>query len=1494
MEVRQLSKSQSTTTDQLDSPNHTFPLVLSAPINGRIIALIPFRHPSSQKDYIFFLTENKKYAVISYATPEPNTATLPSSSTVDAVMTSSHNHHEQHSHNLITHASGDLSDYGLAIRGTEPENGSLVSLEPNGRCIALHLYEGYVSILPILLSYRYRPYASTSSNPRRSSLSTSNTTNHQGLDFIGPSFHCRIEERDVFSMEFLIPSSPAAATTSATSSSTSGSSYMPQLGLLHQDSRGLQHVIAHSLDMRRKTLIPYSNVGNGGGGTGVSGGKKKNDATTSNVANTSVSNSNQFQQPPMNQRLKKNRVEGGSGVIIPVPPNNISSSLFGGILVLGHRSITYHSVEEILPKVLNMAPCFIESYTPLVFASQQSQDMTLRFLLGDNNGKMHILAVVRNNEGKVTNLHLDTLGEGNVSSSLVYLENGTFFLGSQYSDSQLIQILDEPVEIVSSSGDMMDDEDDDEMKTFEDQKGRDPLLHGRNVTFLNVVEEFINLGPIVDFDLVPTTHSLIEGESKHSMTMPRNHQSMAITASGAGKDGSLRLVSNGIGMTEHAAVDLPGIKGMFNIRKSYHDVDDAYLIQSYVGETRVLGVVIESDDDGDLQDLDQSEDTSEIGATLEEVEIVGINSHSTTLFAGNLYSEGSSSLIVQITETEIKIVDLDKAAVVCDWCLSNQINVQGAGSNSIGPITVASANELGQIVLAVGGGTLIYLQVSFENSLAINFIKQIKMDHEISCLSLNPLESQHSSREDMDVDQDTAMMEDNGNCHDDPKRSYLLAVGLWDECHISVLSLRDHEALKEIDKTSITPDVRVDERTDNEPGQSLMARSLCFVTLKSTNSSLKGLKTNSSYSSVNMLLVGLGDGGLVNFVVENDYGNALASSSILHSRKEVSLGTRAVTLVPFHNHTKDKGTCVLATGDRPTVIYLAGGGKSNQIPKLCYSNINLESEAGIMEDEGFSRKRFEKLVVNVATPFHSTVLFSASNSGDENYSLCISDESTLRLGMIDDIQKLHVATHKLGMAPRRITHHESGRVVCVSCIDDDRNNVDENFYQSGGKNEGNCIRFFDDASFEEIDRIDLDHFEIVLSMVSAKLKVKRVDGNVANEQQDNVYKSFLVVGTAYSYPDEDEPTRGRIILIDCSVQNDVSTTTSNLSRRAHQVNDIHVSGGVYSLCKFYNGTILATINSKTRLCKLFCTGGVGNNGYDLKIDSAGHRGNILSLHVNSMATQNDQGSNNDQEQIAIVGDLARSISVIKHYPEYGTLEEIARDFNQNWVTAIEMLNLDTYLGGETFHNLFVLRRNSNATSEEVRSRLDTSGLFNVGEMVNKFVRGSLVIPQNSSEQSSRATTDSSNTVKTPGRHTVIRTGSQTLFGTIDGTIGSIIGLDLHSFTFLSALERAMSRVVTPVGNLTHDDFRAYCGERRQQGTKGFVDGDLIESFIDLDRKTMQSVVEAMIKEDKWKRYKSAQKNTDELDEESRQFLEPSRSLTVSDVVTTVEEISMLH
>ena len=47
------------------------------------------------------------------------------------------------------------------------------------------------------------------------------------------------------------------------------------------------------------------------------------------------------------------------------------------------------------------------------------------------------------------------------------------------------------------------------------------------------------------------------------------------------------------------------------------------------------------------------------------------------------------------------------------------------------------------------------------------------------------------------------------------------------------------------------------------------------------------------------------------------------------------------------------------------------------------------------------------------------------------------------------------------------------------------------------------------------------------------------------------------------------------------------------------------------------------------------------------------------------------------------------------------------------------------------------------------------------------------------------------------------------------------------------------------GNLKHDEFRAYRGERVKKPSFGFIDGDLIESFLDLDRDAMDQAVKQM-------------------------------------------------
>lgn len=57
---------------------------------------------------------------------------------------------------------------------------------------------------------------------------------------------------------------------------------------------------------------------------------------------------------------------------------------------------------------------------------------------------------------------------------------------------------------------------------------------------------------------------------------------------GAYKTGSLRIIRNGIGIQEHASIDLPGIKGMWALTlsddKAYHDT----LVLAFVGQTRLF------------------------------------------------------------------------------------------------------------------------------------------------------------------------------------------------------------------------------------------------------------------------------------------------------------------------------------------------------------------------------------------------------------------------------------------------------------------------------------------------------------------------------------------------------------------------------------------------------------------------------------------------------------------------------------------------------------------------------------------------------------------------------------------------------------------------------------------------------------------------------------------------------------------------------------------
>ncbi|KAL3616849.1 DNA damage-binding protein 1a [Castilleja foliolosa] len=865
----------------------------------------------------------------------------------------------------------------------------------------------------------------------------------------------------------------------------------------------------------------------------------------------------------------QNNLDNGADLLIPVPPP------LCGVLIIGEETIVYCSASAF--KAIPTRPSITRAY------GRVDADGS-RYLLGDHNGLLHLLVITHERE-KVTGLKIELLGETSIASSISYLDNAVVFVGSSYGDSQLIKLNFHP-----------------------DGKG----------SYVEVLERYVNLGPIVDFSVVD---------------LERQGQGQVVTCSGAYKDGSLRVVRNGIGINEQASVELQGIKGMWSLRSATDDPYDTFLVVSFISETRILAMNMEDE--------------------LEETEIEGFCSNVQTLFCHDaVYDQ-----LVQVTSNVVRLVSSTTRVFRTEWHAPEGYS-----------INVATANAT-QVLLATGGGHLVYLEIGDG---VLTEVKHNQLEYDISCLDINPI-------------------------GDNPNFSQLAAVGMWTDISVRIFSLPDLNLV-----------------TKEHLGGEIIPRSVLIC----------------SFEGISYLLCALGDGHLLNFVLNTTNGQ-------LADRKKVSLGTQPITLRTF---SSKNATHVFAASDRPTVIY-----SSNK--KLLYSNVNLKE-------------------VSHMCPFNSAAFPD---------SLAIAREGELTIGTIDDIQKLHIRSIPLGEHARRICHQEQTRTFAICSL------KYNNQPSSAEEAEMHFVRLLDDQTFDFISSYQLDPFEDGCSVLSCSFS-----------EDNNVY---YCVGTSYVMPEECEPTKGRILVF--------AVEDGKLQLIAEK----ETKGAVYSLNAF-NGKLLAGINQKIQLYKWT----LREDGSRELQSECGHHGHILALYVQ---TRGD---------FIVVGDLMKSISLLIYKHEEGAIEERARDYNANWMSAVEILDDDIYVGAENNYNLFTVRKNSEGTTDEERGRLDVVGEYHLGEFVNRFRHGSLVMRLPDSDSGQIPTV---------------------IFGTVNGVIGVIASLPNEQYVFMEKLQTNLRKVIKGVGGLVHEQWRSFYNEKKTVDAKNFLDGDLIESFLDLKRDRMEEVSGAM-------------------------------------------------
>ena len=194
--------------------------------------------------------------------------------------------------------------------------------------------------------------------------------------------------------------------------------------------------------------------------------------------------------------------------------------------------------------------------------------------------------------------------------------------------------------------------------------------------------------------------------------------------------------------------------------------------------------------------------------------------------------------------------------------------------------------------------------------------------------------------------------------------------------------------------------------------------------------------------------------------------------------------------------------------------------------------------------------------------------------------------------------------------------------------------------------------------------------------------------------------------------------------------------------------------------------------------------------------------------------------------IVAIADIMKSVSVVQYKRgkagESDTLVEVARHFQTAWSTAVAPVDEDTYLESDAEGNLMVLHRNVNGLTADDRRRLEVTSEMQLGEMVNR------IRPINVPTSAGAAVT--------PRAFLATVEGSIYLFG--------LIADDRRDL--LMRLQANIAEFVQSPGGYRFAKWRGFRNAVREaEEPFRFVDGELIESFLDCGGAMQEEMVQGL-------------------------------------------------
>ncbi|KAF2863779.1 hypothetical protein K470DRAFT_254672 [Piedraia hortae CBS 480.64] len=392
-------------------------------------------------------------------------------------------------------------------------------------------------------------------------------------------------------------------------------------------------------------------------------------------------------------------------------------------------------------------------------------------------------------------------------------------------------------------------------------------------------------------------------------------------------------------------------------------------------------------------------------------------------------------------------------------------------------------------------------------------------------------------------------------------------------------------------------------------------------------------------------------------------------------------------------------------------------------------------------------------------------------------AIAMAVDSEVKLAIIGEERITKIQTLKVGESARRMAYSGAYKAFGLGCVK--RSIVGEDEVLESH------FKLVDEVTFKVLDTYPFNPDELVESVIRCAFE---------DEDTDNARDRF-VVGTARLDDSEPGANEGGIYIFEIDAQRKLKVVCVHNTYapvRCLGICHDHIVAGLVKTVVIYESR---TESNGLRLSK-----------------KAAYRTSTAPIDLCVSA---------DHNTIA-VADLMKSITILNFDPATYDLTETSRHFDSIWTTAVAAVGppagetTPSYLLSSASGRLILLQSNTTGATALDRRHLEPISEMSLGEAINRIH---------------------------PLSHNLHPTSSaivlpRAFLATVNGGVYIFCHIAEGKKDLLIRLQTALARRVTSLGGLSFNSWR---GGGNESGPVRFVDGELVERFLEMDPEMMQEI-----------------------------------------------------